>query len=388
MTTIETQTNYSPGLEGVMAGYTAISQVDGNVDKLTYRGYDVAELVETCTFDEVAHLLLYGKLPNCIEFADFRKQVGLNRHVPVVVYDLLDHFPPGTHPMDTLRAAVSTLAAFDEDRDDNSRDANLRKALRLYAQMPSLVVNSYRILHNLPPIASDPVLDHNTDFFHMLGSLAPRPPALGDNHGMREDVFNVTQICYAEHGFNASTFSARVTVSTLSDLYSGVVSAIGTLKGPLHGGANEAAMEMLEEIGDASKASEWIKSALAQKKKIMGFGHREYKRGDVRAAIVKEKAKALGQKMGDTHWHDISDIVEAEMLAAKGLYPNVDFPVASAYALMGIPTELYTPIFVMARITGWCAHIIEQLDNNRLIRPASGYNGPGDQKVTPLEERC
>ena len=389
MTTIdESKPAYSPGLEGVMAGYTAISEVDGNVDKLTYRGYDVEDLVESCSFDEVAYLLLFGKLPNCIELTDFRNAVGANRHVPGVVYDLLDHFPPETHPMDALRAAVSTLAAFDEDKDDNSREGNLRKAVRLYAQMPSLVVNSHRILHNLPPIAPDPMLDHNTNFFHMLGSLAMRPASLSDAAGLREDVFNVTQILYAEHGYNASTFAARVTVSTLSDLYSGVISAIGTLKGPLHGGANEAAMAMLEEIGDASKAAEWVKKALAEKRKIMGFGHREYKHGDVRAKIVKARAVVLGQKMGDTHWHEISDVVEAEMLAAKGLYPNVDFPVASAYALMGIPTPLYTPIFVMARITGWCAHIIEQLDNNRLIRPANGYNGPHGLKVAALEDRC
>ena len=387
-TTAKSKTDYSPGLEGVMAGYTAISEVDGDANRLAYRGYDVVDLVQSCSFDEVAYLLLFGKLPNCIELTDFRRTVGENRHVPGVVYDLLDHFPPDTHPMDTLRAGVSTLAAFDEDRDDNSHEANLRKAVRLYAQMPTLVVNSHRILHSLPPIAPDPMLDHNTNFFHMLGSISPRHASLADAHGLREDVFNVTQILYAEHGYNASTFAARVTVSTLSDLHSGVVSAIGTLKGPLHGGANEAAMAMLEEIGDASKATEWVKTALAGKKKIMGFGHREYKRGDVRAKIFKERAIVLGQKMGDTHWHDISEVVEAEMLAAKNLLPNVDFPVASAYALMGIPTPLYTPIFVMARITGWSAHIIEQLDNNRLIRPANGYNGPHGLKVTPLEERC
>jgi len=386
--TAKSKSEYSPGLEGVMAGYTAISEVDGEANRLTYRGYDVEDLVQTCSFDEVAYLLLFGKLPNCIELTDFRRTVGDNRHVPGVVYDLLDHFPPDTHPMDTLRAAVSTLAAFDEDRADNSREANLRKAVRLYAQMPTLVVNSHRILHSLPPIAPDPMLDHNTNFFHMLGSITPRHASLADAHGLREDVFNVTQILYAEHGYNASTFTARVTVSTLSDLHSGVISAIGALKGPLHGGANEAAMAMLEEIGDASKASDWVKTALTEKKKIMGFGHREYKRGDVRAKIVKQRAIALGEKMGDTHWHEISEVVEAEMLAAKGLLPNVDFPVESAYALMSIPTPLYTPIFVMGRITGWCAHIIEQLDNNRLIRPANGYNGPHDLKVTPLEERC
>jgi citrate synthase len=379
---------YSPGLEGVVAGYTAISEVDADANKLTYRGYDVEDLVKECSFDEVAYLLLFGKLPNAGELTEFRSRVGENRHVPSVVYDLLEHFPPDTHPMDTLRAAVATLAAFDEDRTSNTHEVNLNKAVRLYAQMPSLVVNGYRILQRLPPIAPDPLLDHSTNFFHMLGSIAPVPTSLASNsHGLREDVFNITQILYAEHGYNASTFSARVTVSTLSDLHSGVVSAIGTLKGPLHGGANEAAMAMLEEIGDASKAANWVQNALAQKRKIMGFGHREYKRGDVRAKIVKQHATMLGQKVGDTHWHEISEVVEQEMLKGKNLLPNVDFPVASAYALMGIPTSMFTPIFVMARITGWCAHIIEQLDNNRLIRPANGYDGPRGLKVVPLEQR-
>lgn len=390
--TVKTQTAakpaYSPGLEGVIAGITSISEVDADANRLTYRGYDVADLVNECSFDEVAHLLLLGKLPTCGELTEFRQKVGEARHVPGVVYDLLSHLPPSTHPMDTLRAAVSTLAAFDEDRESNTRAANIEKAIRLYARMPALVVNGHRILNGLPPIAPDPRLDHNTNFFHMLGSIASLPPALADARGLREDIFNVTQILYAEHGYNASTFAARVTVSTLSDLHSGVVSAIGALKGPLHGGANEAAMEMLVEIGDASKASEWVRTALARKRKIMGFGHREYKNGDVRAKIVKERAVALGRKMGDTHWHEISEVVEEEMRTAKGLLPNLDFPVASAYALMGIPTPMFTPIFVMARITGWCAHIMEQLDNNRLIRPANGYDGPRGLKVAMLEDRC
>jgi citrate synthase len=200
-------------------------------------------------------------------------------------------------------------------------------------------------------------------------------------------VLNVTQILYAEHGFNASTFAARVTVSTLSDLYSGVVSAIGTLKGPLHGGANEAAMAMLLEIGDPDRATDWVRDALASKKKIMGFGHREYKKGDERAKIVKTYSIELARRLSNTKWTDISQRVEDEMMRAKGLYPNLDFPVASAYFLMGLPIPLYTPIFVMSRITGWCAHIIEQLDNNRIIRPHSEYNGPRGLTVVPIDQR-
>jgi citrate synthase len=245
--------------------------------------------------------------------------------------------------------------------------------------MPTLVVNGYRIAEGRQPTPPDPSLGHNANFFKMLTGEA-RTDLFGH-------VLNVTQILYAEHGFNASTFVARVTVSTLSDLYSGVVSAIGTLKGPLHGGANEAAMAMLLEIGSPERAAAWVREALAQKKKIMGFGHREYKHGDERAKIVKRFANELAEQTGETRWRDISQIVEDEMMSAKGLYPNLDFPVASAYYLMGLPVPLYTPIFVMSRVTGWCAHIMEQLANNRLIRPQHVYNGPRGRTVVPLAER-
>jgi len=335
--------------------------------------------VEKCDFDEIAYLLLFGKLPNTGELTGFRKHVANERDVPQEVFDLYRSMPRESHPMDTLKAAVALLALFDPDRDSNNHEANLRKAVRLYAKMPNLVVNGYRILQGEKPVLPDTSLDHNQLFFQMLTGK-PADPYFAK-------VLNVTQILYAEHGFNASTFAARVTVSTLSDLYSGVVSAIGTLKGPLHGGANEAAMAMLEEIGEPSKAAKWVQEALAAKKKIMGFGHREYKQGDERAKIVKTYAVELGRRVGNMRWAEISEIVEAEMFKAKGLYPNLDFPVASAYALMSIPVPLYTPIFVMSRITGWCAHIIEQLDNNRLIRPHSEYNGPRDLKVSQIEER-
>ncbi len=335
--------------------------------------------MEHCAFDEVAYLLLFGKLPNRQEFESFTQEVGANRAVPDLIYDLYRRFPPNAPPMDALKAAVAVLAMSDPESDSNSHEANLHKATRLYAKIPNLVVNGYRIMQGQPPFAPDPNLCHNADFFYMLTGQ-PRTDLFGK-------VLNVTQILYAEHGYNASTFAARVTVSTLSDLYSGVVSAIGTLKGPLHGGANEAAMEMLLEIGDASRAADWVREALAQKKKIMGFGHREYKKGDERAKIVKQYVGELGKQQGDMKWPEISQIVEDQMMQAKGLYPNLDFPVASAYYLMGIPIPLYTPIFVMSRITGWCAHIIEQLDNNRIIRPHSEYNGPRGLHVVPLEER-
>lgn len=372
-------TEYKPGLEGVTAGITAISEVDAERNRLIYRGYDVHDLLDHCSFEEVAYLLLFGKLPNTTELAEFKKQVAGERGLPAEIFDLFRQMPRDSHPMDTLKAAVAMLALFDPDRDLNDHEANQRKAVRLFAKMPILVVNGYRILNGEEPILPDEHADHNQAFFQMLTG-APADPYFAR-------VFNVTQILYAEHGFNASTFAARVTVSTLSDLYSGVVSAIGTLKGPLHGGANEAAMAMLEEIGDVKNARPWVCDALAKKKKIMGFGHREYKHGDERAKIVKGYVTELGKRLGNTKWQEISDVVEDEMMQAKGLYPNLDFPVASAYALMDIPVPLYTPIFVMSRITGWCAHVIEQLDNNRIIRPHSEYNGPRDVRVLPIEER-
>jgi len=366
-------TTYSPGLEGITAGITAISEVDADRNELIYRGYNIRQLVKHVCFDEVAHLLIYGDLPNAAELAEFMKLVGVNRAVPGSVYDLYRTFPQDAHPMDALKTAVSFLGMFDPEKESISHSANVNKAVRLYAQIPNLVVNGYRIMHGQEPILPDPDLEHTGSFFQMLTGQT------------RTDFFaealDATQILYAEHGFNASTFSARVTVSTLSDLHSGVVSAIGTLKGPLHGGANEAAMAMLLEIGDPAHAAEWIQDALAKKKKIMGFGHREYKHGDERAKIVKQYCIKLAHQIGSKKWTEVSQIVEDEMMKAKGLYPNLDFPVAGLYYMMEIPIELYTPIFVMSRITGWCAHIIEQLDNNRIIRPHNEYNGPRDRNV-------
>ena len=272
-------TPYSPGLEGVTAGISAISEVDAERNELIYRGYDIHDLVEQCAFDETAYLLLFGKLPNTSELSEFKERVGASREVPEMILQQYTAFPADAHPMDTLKAAVALLAIYDPERNVNNREANLNKAVRLYAQIPTLVVNGYRIMQGQAPIPPDPNLNHNENFFHMLTGTS--------QSGFKDKVFNIIQILYAEHGFNASTFAARVTVSTLSDLYSGVVSAIGALKGPLHGGANEAAMEMLQEIAEPENASQWVHSALAQKKKIMGFGHREYKKGDERAKIVK-----------------------------------------------------------------------------------------------------
>jgi 2-methylcitrate synthase/citrate synthase II len=372
--------DFKPGLEGVTAGLSAISEVDAERNRLVYRGYDIHDLVEHCAFDEVAYLLLHGDLPDAAQNEGFRIRVAEQRDIPGAVWDLFRAMPNAAHPMDRLKAAVALLATLDPESADDSHDANVRKAERLYAKMPTLVTGGWRIAQGQEPIPPRSDLDHNANFFHMLTGKPGADFAL--------HVLNVTQILYAEHGFNASTFAARVTVSTLADLYSGVVSAIGTLKGPLHGGANEAAMEMLMEIGTPDRAASYIRDALARKQKIMGFGHREYKHGDERAKIVKGYAEELAARTGDTKWRDISRIVEEEMLRAKNLHPNLDFPVASVYYLMGLPIPLYTPIFVMSRVTGWAAHIIEQLDNNRIIRPQHFYTGPQGRKVVPLAERA
>jgi citrate synthase len=325
--------------------------------------------------------------------AEFSDWLLSERDVPEVVYDVLRRLPAraADAPMDWLKVAVATYALTDTPEEDDEetdpaerRDMNLARAVRLTAKMPALVANGWRVLHGQEPTASDPSLGHAAHFLHLLNGEKPDEFAI--------KVLNTTLICYLEHGYNASTFAARVTVSTLSDLYSGVVSAIGTLKGSLHGGANEEVMRMLLDIGQPENAEGWVRRKLTKtpdnpKPRIMGFGHREYKKGDQRAVIVREYTRELGRRLGDTRWNQMADILEDFMQREKGLYPNLDFPVSPAYYLMGLPIPLYTPIFVVSRFVGWSAHIIEQLDNNRLIRPASLYNGHAERSYVPMEQR-
>jgi citrate synthase len=362
---------YRPGLEGVVAGISAISMVDAERNQLLYRGYEIHDLVENCDFDEVAYLLLHGKLPSTSEYAAFCVRVGEDRTIPGSVLALLAAIPAHTHPMDRLQAATAALATFLPPG-----EPPVRTAEQLYAKLPTVVCQGWRLSQGQALIEPVPGDGHSANIFRLLTGRVPDAAVLR--------VFDAIQILYAEHGFNASTFAARVTVSTLADLTNGIVSAIGTLKGPLHGGANEAAMEMLLEIDTPERAAAWVRDALAQKKKIMGFGHREYKNGDERAKIVKALLPQLG---GEARWHKIADTIETEMLIAKGLHPNLDFPVARAYYLMGLPIPLYTPLFVLSRITGWSAHIREQLENNRLIRPQHLYNGVRDMRVVHRERR-
>jgi len=375
---------YSPGLEGIIAGVSSISSIDTERNVLAYRGYNVADLCDHASFEEVAYLLLFGELPNLAELAKFTARLVEEQEAPGYVYETVRLLPPDSEPMDWLKVAIAALALSDPDPHNNTHEANSGRAIRLTAVLPSILANGWRILHGLDPLSAPHGLTHAARFLWLMTGESP------DQYF--EKVLNTTLILYAEHGFNASTFAARVTVSTLSDLYSGVVSAIGTLKGPLHGGANEEVMRMLLEIGEPENTESWLRKRLTKtpenpRPRIMGFGHREYKRGDQRAQIVRRYTRELAERTGQTKWTAIADILEQTMLRDKGLHPNLDFPVSPAYYMMGLPIPLYTPIFVLSRVVGWSAHIIEQLDDNRLIRPTNLYNGPAIRPFVPIESR-
>src|SRR5262245_25780420 len=368
---------YSPGLEGVIAGETGLSTI---VEGLAYRGYSVVELVATGTsFDEVAYLLLHGELPTRTQLDDFLKRQAAARQVPQALLDLFKALPPHTPPMDALRTAVSILAHFDPDTNDDSPAANLRKSERLLAQIPVAVAAQFRISKGQQPVKAKAELADAANFLYMLRGDPPKP----------EDVraLDVSLILYAEHEFNASTFTARVVVSTESDLHSAVVAAIGALKGPLHGGANEKVMDLLRSTGGPGNAEKWVREALVKKTKIMGFGHRVYKAGDVRAKILKEFAKKAAQVAGQKQWEEAADIIERVMEEEKKLFPNLDWPAGRLYHAMGLEVPLYTPMFVMSRTTCWFPHTIEQKSANRIIRPRARYTGPARRAVKPLAER-
>lgn len=375
---MSTSTNpqYSPGLEGVIAGETAISTV---ADGLRYRGYPVGELVERASFDEVAYLLIYGELPNATELKDFQERVAMARRLPPAFKDFYASLPKWTTPLDALRTTVSALASFDQDASDNDRDANQRKAERLLAQMPVAIADYYRICQGLTPVMARQDLSNAANFLHMLRDAEPTPEEV--------QALDVSLTLYAEHEFNASTFTARVIVSTQSDLYSGVVGAIGALKGSLHGGANEKVMDVLRAAGGPETAEKWTLDALARKERIMGFGHRVYKAGDVRAGILKPYVKSAADLANQQVWEETAEVIEQVMEREKSMYPNVDWPAGRLYHAMGLEIPIYTPMFAMARVTGWSAHIIEQLENNRLIRPRGLYNGPEPRTVRPIAER-
>ena len=370
---------YSPGLEGVIAGESALSRIDTERNHLLICGYDLEDLTEGAVYEEVAYLLLHGELPTRAQLEEFEAALRAERTLPPQVVDLLRQAPADAHPMDLLRTAVSALGYFDMETRDNSPQANVRKALRLLAKIPLIIAAGHRFSQGLQPVAPHPSLGQAGNLLYMLRGSEPAP------HEVR--ALDVSLILYAEHGFNASTFTARVVVSTLSDLYSAVTAAIGALAGPLHGGANEAAMHMLMEIGSADQAEAWVLDALAKKKKIMGFGHREYKKGDSRVPAMKKVGRQVAAAVGDNRWIELAEIVEQTMIAQKGIYPNLDFPCAYTYYLMNIPIPLYTPIFVSSRVAGWAAHVIEQLGRNRLIRPAHLYRGIDQRPFVAVDKR-
>lgn len=367
---------YSPGLESVVAGETAISTLEGG---LSYRGYSIEELSAHATFEETAFLILHGKLPNAAELAAFKARLGKYAPIAPEIISTLRAIPATTPLMDVMRSGASLLAHWDPDAADNSPEANLRKSERLLAQLPVVFAARCRLKAGQTPIPPDAGRSLSENLLYMLRGTVPSA-----KHARAMDV---SLILYAEHEFNASTFTSRVVTSTLSDMHSAVTAAIGALKGPLHGGANERVMEVLKEVGTAERAESWVRDALASKVRIMGFGHRVYKTGDPRATLLKSLCVELAAETGSDNLERIADTLERIVTQEKKLPPNLDWPSARLYHYMGLQIELYTPLFVLSRITGWCAHIMEQLANNRLIRPRSHYVGPPAKRWKPIDQR-
>jgi citrate synthase len=369
------------GLEDVVVSPSEICFIDGLKGRLIYRGYDVDDLAAHSTFEEVAYLLWHGRLPGKKELDAHVKALSATatRRLPPRLLAILKQLPKKTTPMEVLRTGVSALSAWDPDAADNSREATLRKAVRLTAQVPTLVAAWDRIRRGRAPVAPNPRLTLAGNFLYMLRGRKPTE--------LETRTFDIALILHADHEFNASTFAARVTAATLSDIHSAVVSGIGALKGPLHGGANEQVMRMVEQIKDPARAEAWIRKALADKARIMGFGHRVYRVEDPRVKHLRRLARELGQQAGNTAYVEILDTVARIVTAEKHIYPNVDLYSGACYASMGIPTDLFTPIFAISRIAGWAAHVLEQHGNNRLIRPRSDYTGPTDLAYVPLAQR-
>ncbi len=364
------------GLEDVVVAQSKLSYVYGREGRLIYRGYDIFDLAEHSTFEETAYLMLHGDVPGPGELAEFTRTLAENRALPQdVVNRVLRGLPSSAHPMDALRSVVSTLGTFDPLTGDNSIQGNLSKSVRLIAKVPTVIAAFHRIRSGEVPVAPDPALGHAANFLYMLHG---KPP---DDQAAR--VFDVCLILHVDHGFNASTFAARVAASTLTDIYAAVTAAIATLKGPLHGGANERVVEMLEEIGGVDRAEDYVNGKLREGGRIMGFGHRVYKTEDPRATVLRKLAQEVWERKGDLQWVQMQKRMEDLMLREKKLYPNVDFYSATVYKALGIPRDLYTPIFAIARMAGWTAHVLEQYGDNRLIRPRAEYVGETNRQYKP-----
>lgn len=373
-------TDFSEGLEDVVAASSEICFIDGDEGRLVYRGYDIHDLVAGgCTFEEVIYLLWNGDLPTPEQLQSFAGTLRTDRQINAHVLDTLHTLPKDANAMAMLRTVVSTAGLYDPDGDDNAYEASVRKAMRLVAQLPQFVTAIERYKTGQEPLAPREDLSLAGNFLYMLFGKEP------DEYTTR--AFEIALILHADHELNASTFSARVTAATLSDLYSAITSAVGTLKGPLHGGANEQVMLMLKEIAEPAKAETWIRDALANKKRIMGFGHRVYHTEDPRATHLRQMSKEMGERTGNLSFYEISQTVERVVKEQKHLNPNVDFYSASTYYTMGIPIHLFTPIFAVSRTAGWTAHVLEQYRHNRLIRPRAEYKGIKRRSYVPLAER-
>ena len=367
------------GLKDIIAGKTRISQIDPEKIELTYRGYNINDLVVHATFEEVAYLLLIGSLPTKAQLDAFCEEIAANRALPDWVIATLRLHPKTTHPMDMLRSGISALGADHPDANDNSHAANLRKAKTLIGQIPTVIAASQRIQNGQTPIVPRTDLGYAANLLYMLNGEEPATDAM--------KTLEISLILHAEHGYNASTFAGRVIASTQSDIYSGICGAIGALKGRLHGGANEKVMQMLLEINTVENAAAYLDEKLKKGEHIMGFGHRVYRDGDSRVPIMSRFAKTLGERLGTTKWSEMAAVITNVMRHEKGLHPNIDFPSAYTYYLLGIPIELYTSLFVAARIAGWTAHLIEQHDDNSLIRPISVYEGATGTQWIPIGNR-
>ncbi|HEX7997826.1 MAG TPA: citrate synthase [Pyrinomonadaceae bacterium] len=367
------------GLRGVVAATSSIGDVDGEQGVLIYQGYNIHDLARNSTFEEVVFLLWHGRLPTRAELDELKHSLAECYDLPAALLDLMRQYPRDAEPMDTLRTSISALDFYDKSARDISREASLRTATRLTAQLPAIVAASARLHNGQEPIKPNPELNIATNFLYMLKGEMPSE--------QDARIFDVCLILHADHELNASTFTARVVSGTLADMYGAVTAAIAALSGPLHGGANTNVMKMLLEIGDVEKAEEFVKNALARKQKIMGIGHAVYKTEDPRATHLRQFSKEMGERAGETRWFEISRKIEEIMLREKGMYPNVDFYSASTYYMMNIPLELFTPIFAVSRISGWTGHILEQYENNKLIRPRAEYVGPRDLKYVPIDER-
>ena len=367
------------GLLGIVVDETTISQVMPEINSLTYRGYAVQDLCEVCSFEEVAYLILNGDLPNSIQLNKFKKEEKANRNITINLREIIKHMPKKAHPMDVARTFVSVMGLEDKETSDNSPEANMRKTMRIFAKTPTAIAAFFRVRKGKKIIKPKKDLSFSENFFYMCFGKVPQKEIV--------KAFDISLILYAEHSFNVSTFTARTITSSLSDIYGAITGAIASLKGPLHGGANEEVMHMMKKIKTPDKAKSWLIDNLNKKQVVMGFGHRVYKSGDSRVPTMKKYFLKVSKLKKDENLYKISEIIEKEMLKRKNIHPNLDFPTGPTYHLMGFDTDFFTPIFVIARITGWSAHIMEQHISNKLIRPLSKYKGSKHRKVMLLNQR-